>query len=58
MEPEFPAHGIRSLDDALKEFERLAAEAREHEAGKQHVKRGRLARRNVFRSEYFTFAIL
>ena len=25
METDFPAHGIRSLDDALKEFERLAA---------------------------------
>jgi hypothetical protein len=25
LEPEFPAHGVRSLDDALKDFERLAA---------------------------------
>jgi len=25
METDFPAHGIMSLDDALKEFERLAA---------------------------------
>jgi len=25
METEFPAHGIKSLDDTLKEFERLSA---------------------------------
>jgi hypothetical protein len=35
METEFPAHGIKSLDDALKEFERLAAFRPVWRGGKQ-----------------------
>ena len=35
MEPEFPAHGIKSLDDVLKEFEQLAAFGPVWRRGKQ-----------------------